>query len=148
MCSSDLREPQGRREQYRAGHQHRERRTHEVGVHEECCGNNRTRHVIHDKVENMPVDQTGGLVEPVAAGNGAVDAVDRCHSTAESHNRIIVVETMGRHAGWIALFAGIDDLQRYLTDERIGTPTPLSVLRGVHRRTLTVVPGETRSDKR
>ena len=31
----------------------------------------------------------------------------RCHSTAESHNRIIVVETMGRHAGWIALFTGI-----------------------------------------
>ena len=37
----------------------------------------------------------------------ATEAVDRCHSTAESHNRIIVVETMGRHAGWIALFAGI-----------------------------------------
>jgi len=37
----------------------------------------------------------------------ATEAVDRCHSTAESHNRILVVETMGRHAGWIALFAGI-----------------------------------------
>src|SRR5262245_52183409 len=37
----------------------------------------------------------------------ATDAVDRCHSTAESHSRIIVVETMGRHAGWIALFTGI-----------------------------------------
>ncbi len=37
----------------------------------------------------------------------ATDAIDRCHSTAESHNRIIVVETMGRHAGWIALFSGI-----------------------------------------
>jgi phosphofructokinase-like protein len=37
----------------------------------------------------------------------ATEAVDRCHSTAESHNRIIVVETMGRHAGWIALFSGI-----------------------------------------
>jgi len=37
----------------------------------------------------------------------ATDGVDRCHSTAESHSRIIVVETMGRHAGWIALFAGI-----------------------------------------
>ncbi len=37
----------------------------------------------------------------------ATEAVDRCHSTAESHNRIIVVETMGRHAGWIALFTGI-----------------------------------------
>jgi 6-phosphofructokinase 1 len=37
----------------------------------------------------------------------ATEAVDRCHSTAESHNRVIVVETMGRHAGWIALFSGI-----------------------------------------
>jgi 6-phosphofructokinase 1 len=37
----------------------------------------------------------------------ATEAVDRVHSTAESHNRIIVVETMGRHAGWIALFTGI-----------------------------------------
>ena len=37
----------------------------------------------------------------------ATDAIDRCHSTAESHNRIIVVETMGRHAGWIALMSGI-----------------------------------------
>jgi len=37
----------------------------------------------------------------------ATEAVDRCHSTAESHNRILVVETMGRHAGWIALFTGI-----------------------------------------
>src|SRR6478609_772716 len=37
----------------------------------------------------------------------ATEAVDRCHSTAESHNRIIVVETMGRHAGWIALMSGI-----------------------------------------
>jgi len=37
----------------------------------------------------------------------ATEAVDRVHSTAESHNRIMVVETMGRHAGWIALFSGI-----------------------------------------
>jgi 6-phosphofructokinase 1 len=37
----------------------------------------------------------------------ATEAIDRVHSTAESHNRIIVVETMGRHAGWIALFSGI-----------------------------------------
>ena len=37
----------------------------------------------------------------------ATDAIDRCHSTAESHSRIIVVETMGRHAGWIALMSGI-----------------------------------------
>ncbi len=37
----------------------------------------------------------------------ATEAIDRCHSTAESHSRIIVVETMGRHAGWIALHSGI-----------------------------------------
>src|ERR1700745_1799031 len=33
----------------------------------------------------------------------ATEAIDRVRSTAESHNRVIVVETMGRHAGWIAL---------------------------------------------
>jgi ATP-dependent phosphofructokinase / diphosphate-dependent phosphofructokinase len=37
----------------------------------------------------------------------ATEAIARVHSTAESHSRIIVVETMGRHAGWIALFSGI-----------------------------------------
>ena len=37
----------------------------------------------------------------------ATEAIDRVHSTAESHGRIIVVETMGRHAGWIALMSGI-----------------------------------------
>lgn len=35
------------------------------------------------------------------------DALDRLHTTAESHDRVIVLEVMGRHAGWIALFAGI-----------------------------------------
>src|SRR5580765_2762803 len=37
----------------------------------------------------------------------ATEAIDRVHSTAESHSRIMVVETMGRHAGWIALMSGI-----------------------------------------
>jgi ATP-dependent phosphofructokinase / diphosphate-dependent phosphofructokinase len=49
-------------------------------------------------------DYTFGFDTAVAV---ATEAVDRCHSTAESHSRIIVVETMGRHAGWIALFTGI-----------------------------------------
>jgi phosphofructokinase-like protein len=35
------------------------------------------------------------------------DAIDRLHSTAESHNRVIVVEVMGRHTGWIATYSGI-----------------------------------------
>lgn len=39
--------------------------------------------------------------------NIAMDCIDRLHSTAESHNRVMVVEIMGRHAGWIALEAGI-----------------------------------------
>jgi 6-phosphofructokinase 1 len=37
----------------------------------------------------------------------AVDAIDRLHTTAEAHDRIMVVEVMGRNAGWIALWAGI-----------------------------------------
>ncbi len=37
----------------------------------------------------------------------AVDALDRLHSTAESHNRVMVLEVMGRYAGWIALQAGL-----------------------------------------
>jgi len=36
-----------------------------------------------------------------------VDAIDRLHTTAESHDRVIVCEVMGRHAGWIATHAGI-----------------------------------------
>src|SRR5204863_8296998 len=37
----------------------------------------------------------------------ATDALDRLHTTAASHERIMVLEVMGRHAGWIALHAGI-----------------------------------------
>ena len=37
----------------------------------------------------------------------ATDALDRLHTTAESHERIFVMEVMGRHAGWIALHAGV-----------------------------------------
>src|ERR1700734_836261 len=35
------------------------------------------------------------------------EAIDRLHTTAESHNRVMVVEVMGRHAGWIAVMSGI-----------------------------------------
>ncbi|HWF33159.1 MAG TPA: ATP-dependent 6-phosphofructokinase, partial [Solirubrobacteraceae bacterium] len=35
------------------------------------------------------------------------DAIDRLHTTAESHNRVMVLEVMGRHSGWIATHAGI-----------------------------------------
>ena len=41
------------------------------------------------------------------AVNIAMEAIDRLHTTAESHHRIMVVELMGRHAGWIAVHAGL-----------------------------------------
>jgi len=41
------------------------------------------------------------------AVNIVADALDRLHTTAESHNRVLVCEVMGRHAGWIACYGGI-----------------------------------------
>ncbi|PIM66105.1 6-phosphofructokinase, partial [Streptomyces sp. JV178] len=37
----------------------------------------------------------------------ATEAIDRLHTTAESHMRVLVVEVMGRHAGWIAIHSGL-----------------------------------------
>ncbi len=37
----------------------------------------------------------------------ATEAIDRLHTTAQSHNRVMIIETMGRYAGWIALYAGV-----------------------------------------
>ncbi|MCA1823009.1 MAG: 6-phosphofructokinase [Mycobacteriales bacterium] len=41
------------------------------------------------------------------AVNIAMEAIDRLHTTAESHHRVLIVEVMGRHAGWIALHCGL-----------------------------------------
>jgi len=41
------------------------------------------------------------------AVNIAMESIDRLHTTAESHHRVLVIEVMGRHAGWIALHAGL-----------------------------------------
>jgi 6-phosphofructokinase 1 len=49
-------------------------------------------------------DQTFGFD---TALHVATDAIDRLHTTAESHNRILIVEVMGRSAGWIALHSGL-----------------------------------------
>src|SRR6266498_1952176 len=49
-------------------------------------------------------DYTFGFDTAVAI---ATDAIDRLHTTAESHNRVMVVEVMGRHTGWIAVMSGI-----------------------------------------
>jgi ATP-dependent phosphofructokinase / diphosphate-dependent phosphofructokinase len=49
-------------------------------------------------------DYTFGFDTAVAI---ATDAIDRLHTTAESHHRVMVAEVMGRHAGWIAIMSGI-----------------------------------------
>ena len=49
-------------------------------------------------------DYTFGFMTAVAI---ATEAVDRLHTTAESHNRVMILEVMGRTAGWIALYAGM-----------------------------------------
>lgn len=49
-------------------------------------------------------DQTFGFDTAI---NIVTEAIDRLHTTAESHHRVMVVEVMGRHAGWIAVEAGI-----------------------------------------
>ncbi|APR82281.1 6-phosphofructokinase [Minicystis rosea] len=49
-------------------------------------------------------DETFGFDTAVSI---AVDAIDRLHTTAEAHDRVMVVEVMGRNAGWIALRAGV-----------------------------------------
>jgi len=43
----------------------------------------------------------------ITAVETATDAIDKLHSTAEAHERVMVVELMGRHAGWIAIYAGL-----------------------------------------
>jgi phosphofructokinase-like protein len=52
----------------------------------------------------METDYTFGFDTAISI---VTEAIDRLHTTAESHHRVMVVEVMGRHAGWIATFAGI-----------------------------------------
>ncbi len=49
-------------------------------------------------------DFSFGFMTAVAV---ATDAVDRLHTTAESHDRVMILEVMGRHCGWIALYSGL-----------------------------------------
>src|SRR3989440_4017587 len=49
-------------------------------------------------------DMTFGFDTPLPV---ATDAIDRLHTTAESHHRVLILEVMGRHAGWIALHSGL-----------------------------------------
>ncbi len=52
----------------------------------------------------MCTERTFGFDSAVAI---ASEAIDRLHTTAQSHHRVMILETMGRYAGWIALFAGV-----------------------------------------
>lgn len=52
----------------------------------------------------LGTDKTFGFDTAVAT---ATDALDKVHTTAQSHERVMIVEVMGRYAGWIALYAGI-----------------------------------------
>lgn len=84
-----------------------------------CIGGNgtmKTAHLLSEKGLNIigipktidndvfGTDMTFGFDSAV---NIATEAIDRLHSTANSHKRIMVIEVMGHHAGWIALHSGI-----------------------------------------
>ncbi|MGW7352800.1 6-phosphofructokinase [Streptomyces sp. NPDC054784] len=73
------------------------RLTDEFGVH--CVG-------VPKTIDNdlSATDYTFGFDTAVHV---ATEAIDRLHTTAESHMRVLVVEVMGRHAGWIALHSGL-----------------------------------------
>lgn len=59
------------------------------------------------KTIDNDVNATELTIGFLTAVDTATEAVDKLHSTAESHNRVMVLEVMGRHAGWIATFAGM-----------------------------------------
>ena len=59
------------------------------------------------KTIDNDVAETDLTIGFLTAVRVASEAVDRLHSTAESHNRVQVLEVMGRHAGWIATYAGM-----------------------------------------
>lgn len=59
------------------------------------------------KTIDNDLDQTEYTFGFDTAVNIAMEAIDRLHTTADSHHRVLIVEIMGRHAGWIALHSGI-----------------------------------------
>ena len=68
------------------------------------------------------------------AVNIAMEAIDRLHTTAESHHRVLVVEVMGRHAGWIALHAGIAGGANVILHPRASRSTSTQVCGYVEKR--------------
>jgi 6-phosphofructokinase 1 len=80
---------------------------------EDTLGVARKLHEAGGKVVGVPktIDNDLGATDFTfgfdTAVNIAMEAIDRLHTTAESHHRALIVEVMGRHAGWIALHAGM-----------------------------------------
>ncbi|HUS58678.1 MAG TPA: ATP-dependent 6-phosphofructokinase [Planctomycetota bacterium] len=84
-----------------------------------CIGGDGTQHISHElgakgmhvigvpKTIDNDLRETDLTFGHDTAVSIATDAVDRIHTTAMSHHRVMVIETMGRNAGWIALNAGI-----------------------------------------
>jgi len=66
----------------------------------------------------------------------AVDAIDKLHTTAESHHRVIIVEVMGRHAGWVATAAGLAAGADYIMipERPISVKEIIGVLEKRHKR--------------
>ena len=79
------------------GSMHIAQRAHELGIN--VIGIPKT---IDNDISGT--DYTFGFDTAVGI---ATEAIDRLHTTAESHHRIMILEVMGRHAGWIALYSGI-----------------------------------------
>jgi 6-phosphofructokinase 1 len=77
-----------------------------LGVARELSGNGVSVVGVPKTIDNdlNATDYTFGFDTAV---NIAMEAVDRLHTTAESHHRALICEVMGRHAGWIALHAGM-----------------------------------------
>jgi len=71
--------------------------------------------------------------------NIATECIDRLHTTAESHHRIIVCEVMGRHAGWIATYSGIAGGADVILipEERIDLDEVCATLRKRHKKGKT-----------
>jgi 6-phosphofructokinase 1 len=87
--------------------------------------------------------------------NIAMEAIDRIHTTAESHDRVMVIEVMGRDAGWIALYAGIaGGADMILIPERpVGVTEVCELIRRRHDRgkdytILVVAEGASVKDRR
>ncbi|MBO0836881.1 MAG: ATP-dependent 6-phosphofructokinase, partial [Actinobacteria bacterium] len=80
---------------------------------EDTLGAARKLHELGGKVVGVPktIDNDLGATDYTfgfdTAVNIAMEAIDRLHTTAESHHRALIVEVMGRSAGWIALHAGM-----------------------------------------